>query len=81
MSYWEEAVSMTEKLEIDAPRMNVDQKIEFAKVKALIAIGQELSAINPQNLSYKDSDGNNRNGFGLRTHDEPKPDNKFVSFE
>lgn len=49
--------------------LSFDQRIEVAKVAALLSISQELSALNPQNTKYRDSDGNVRNGWGILTHD------------
>ena len=57
----------------DVDHLTVDQRIEVAKVAALLSISQELSALNPQNTSYRDDEGNARNGWGLETHeDKPK---------
>lgn len=59
--------------------LTVDQRIEVAKVAALLSISQELSGLNPQNLTYKDGEGNERNGWGNRTHNEVRrqPDRRM----
>lgn len=62
----------------ETEHMTVDQRIEVAKVAALLSISQELSALNPQNTSYKDSDGKARNGWGKLTHEEPKKTKKVI---
>ncbi|MFI8413743.1 hypothetical protein ACIGB6_14915 [Paeniglutamicibacter gangotriensis] len=54
----------------DTEHLTVDQRIEVAKVAALLSISQEISSLNPQNTSYRDGEGNTRNGWGSRTYDE-----------
>lgn len=50
--------------------LTVEQRLEAAKVAALLSIAQELSAINPQNTMYRDADGRKRNGWGLLTNED-----------
>jgi hypothetical protein len=45
--------------------LTTDQKLKAAEVVALLAIAQELSALNPQNTMTRDDDGTVRNGWGL----------------
>lgn len=47
----------------------LDQQLKLIEIKALLAIGQELSAINPQNTSSRAADGSVRNGWGIKTGD------------
>jgi hypothetical protein len=67
----------------DTIHMTIDQRLKVAEIAALLSISQELSALNPKNESYKDGEGNERNGWGLRTHDtkrDKKVDNRMVAF-
>lgn len=53
----------------DQDHLSTDQRLKVAEVAALLSIAQEISALNPQNSSSKDKDGNARNGWGILTHD------------
>lgn len=67
----------------DTTHMTIDQRLKVAEIAALLSISQELSALNPKNESYKDGEGNERNGWGLRTHDtkiDKKVDSRMVAF-
>jgi hypothetical protein len=58
----------------DQDHLTVDQRIKVAEVAALLSIAQELSALNPQNTSSRDEDGNRVNGWGIVTKKaKPKP--------
>ena len=48
--------------------LSIDQQLKAAEVMALLSIAQELSALNPQNTTYRDSSGKLRNGWGTETH-------------
>jgi hypothetical protein len=50
--------------------LTVDQRLKAAEVAALLSIAQELSALNPQNTTYRDDEGVTRNGWGLKAHTE-----------
>jgi hypothetical protein len=45
--------------------LTIDQRIAIAQVHAMLSVAQELSSLNPQNSSYRDKDGQARNGWGL----------------
>ena len=45
MSLWHEAADDLYALAADAEKMTVDQRLKLAEIKALLAIGQELSTI------------------------------------
>jgi len=47
--------------------MSVDQQLKVAEIAALLSISQELSAFNPQNTTYYDDLGKQRNGWGQPT--------------
>lgn len=51
----------------DVDHLTVDQRLKVAEVAALLSISQELSALNPQNTSARDDDGNTVNGWGIVT--------------
>ncbi|QYF89714.1 hypothetical protein [Arthrobacter sp. PAMC25284] len=51
----------------DQDHLSVDQRLKVAEVAALLSIAQELSALNPQNTSFSDDDGNQVNGWGIIT--------------
>ncbi|MGO4491148.1 hypothetical protein AB4Y86_03495 [Arthrobacter sp. 2YAF22_2] len=51
----------------DQDHLTIDQRIKVAEVAALLSIAQELSALNPQNTSSRDDDGNQVNGWGVIT--------------
>ncbi|MHA7153618.1 hypothetical protein [Arthrobacter sp. TMN-50] len=53
----------------DQEHLTTDQRLKVAEVAALLSIAQELSALNPQNTSTRDKDGNTRNGWGQRVDD------------
>ena len=52
----------------DVGHLDFDQQLEVAKVAALLAIAQELSAFNPQNTTFY-ADGQKKNGWGLPAAD------------
>lgn len=58
----------------DTDHLTVDQQLKVAEVAALLSISQELSALNPQNTSSRDDEGNTVNGWGIVTKKaKPKP--------
>lgn len=64
----------------DQEHLTVDQRLKVAEVAALLSIAQELSALNPQNTSSRDEDGNMVNGWGVVTKKaKPKPGTLTVS--
>lgn len=64
----------------DQEHLTVDQRLKVAEVAALLSIAQELSALNPQNKSSRDEDGNTVNGWGHVTKKaKPKPGTLTVS--
>ncbi|MDQ0923097.1 hypothetical protein QF038_001605 [Pseudarthrobacter sp. W1I19] len=64
----------------DQEHLTVDQRLKVAEVAALLSIAQELSALNPQNTSSRDDDGNTVNGWGVVTKKaKPKPGKLSVS--
>jgi hypothetical protein len=64
----------------DQDHLTVDQRLKVAEVAALLSIAQELSALNPQNTSSRDDDGNTVNGWGVVTKKaKPKPGKLTVS--
>ena len=69
MTVWAEAMDSLSALESEND-LTVDQKLQALQVLALLSISQELSAINPQNTMYRDSDGNARNGWESLTHED-----------
>jgi hypothetical protein len=48
----------------------IDQRIAIAQAHAVLSVAQELNRLNPQNFSYRDREGQIRNGWGLLTHDD-----------
>jgi hypothetical protein len=64
----------------DVDHLTVDQQLKVAEVAALLSISQELSALNPQNTSSRDDEGNTVNGWGIVTKKaKPKPEKISVS--
>ncbi|WP_299166783.1 hypothetical protein [uncultured Arthrobacter sp.] len=53
----------------DQDHLTTDQRLKVAEVAALLSIAQELSALNPQNMKYRDKDDNWRNGWGFPIND------------
>ncbi len=49
----------------DQEHLTVDQRLKVAEVAALLSIAQELSALNPQNTTTSDDQGNTVNGWGM----------------
>lgn len=45
--------------------LTIDQRIKAAEAAALLSIAQEISALNPQNISTRDKDGTMPNGWGF----------------
>jgi len=52
----------------DQEHLTVDQRLKVAEIAALLSIAQELSALNPQNTSSRDEEGNTVNGWGIVTN-------------
>lgn len=52
----------------DQDHLTVDQRLKVAEIAALLSIAQELSALNPQNTSRYDDEGNEVNGWGIVTN-------------
>lgn len=50
-------------------KLTIDQRIAIAQVQATLSLAQEVSGQNPQNSSYRDEDGQFRNGWRLPTND------------
>jgi len=61
----------------DVDHLTVDQQLKVAEVAALLSISQELSALNPQNTSSRDDDGNTVNGWGIVTRKAKPKVGKF----
>ncbi len=49
----------------DVEHMTIEQRLKVAEVAALLAIAQEISALNPQNTKQRGKDGQWVNGWGL----------------
>lgn len=52
----------------DLDHLTLDQQIQVLQVQALLVVAEELSALNPRNVQYRDEDNVVRNGWGLKTH-------------
>jgi thiamine biosynthesis protein ThiC len=64
----------------DQEHLTLDQRLKVAEVAALLSIAQELSALNPQNTSSRDEEGNTVNGWGVVIKKaKPKPGKLTVS--
>ncbi|MCC3278411.1 hypothetical protein LJ754_04465 [Arthrobacter sp. zg-Y40] len=60
----------------DQDHLTVDQRLKVAEVAALLSIAQEISALNPQNTTTSDDQGNQVNGWGIiMKKAKPKPVN------
>ncbi|MFW0774511.1 hypothetical protein ACLRGI_15225 [Paenarthrobacter nitroguajacolicus] len=60
--------------------LDTDQRLKVVEIAALLSIAQEISALNPQNTSTRDEDGNEVNGWGIVTKKaKPKPGKMIVS--
>lgn len=73
MSLWHETMSDIEAIIRDAggkDKLTIDQRIAIAQAHAMLAVSQDLSAINPQNSGWRDDGGKIRNGWGLLTGTE-----------
>lgn len=58
----------------DIEHLDTDQRLKVVEIAALLSIAQEVSALNPQNTSSRDEDGNEVNGWGIVTKKaKPKP--------
>ena len=69
MNLWDETMSQIGEIE-DEKELSIDQRIAIAQVHATLSVAQELSALNPRNSSYRDKDGQIRNGWSLLTNDK-----------
>lgn len=67
MEQWSEAKDGLNMILSQDEEMTLDQRLKVIEIEALLAIGQELSALNPQNTLYRDKDGEERNGWGIKT--------------
>ena len=66
MSLWHETMDDIAAIAQEAgEQLTIDQRIAVAQAHAMLSIAQELSSLNPQNTSYRDNDGQARNGWGL----------------
>lgn len=69
MDYWAETSDDLRKLERDLEKggepLSIDQRIQLVNIKAVLALGQEISAINPDNSTTRRKDGTKVNGWGL----------------
>ncbi|WP_275778985.1 hypothetical protein [Paenarthrobacter sp. Y-19] len=63
--------------EID--HLTVDQQLKAAEVAALLAIAQEISALNPNNSMSRDEDGNEVNGWGIVTKKAKRKPGRLTS--
>lgn len=71
MDLWDETVGEINEIEEEGGKeLTIDQRIAIAQVRATLSVAQELSGLNPQNSSYRDKDGELRNGWGLPTNDD-----------
>lgn len=62
---WASAFDYAHQIERDET-LSVDQRIQLSGVMALLAVGQELSALNPNNtVTYDREGGTKRNGWGM----------------
>jgi hypothetical protein len=64
----------------DQHHLTVDQRLKVAEVAALLSIAQELSALNPQNKSTRDEEGNEVNGWGTVTKKAQSKPGKLRTF-
>lgn len=53
----------------DLEGLTTDQRLEVAKIAAILALVEEVSALNPQNVTTHSKDGTKRNGWGFPIHD------------
>lgn len=49
----------------DLDHLNIDQRLKVIQIAALLAISEEVSALNPNNTITHGADGTVRNGWGL----------------
>lgn len=52
----------------DLNGLTVDQRLQVAHTAAVLALVEEISALNPQNTTYTDDAGQKRDGWGRLTH-------------
>lgn len=52
----------------DLDHLTLDQQIRVLQVQALLAVAEEISALNPRNVQYRDDADQVRNGWGKKTH-------------
>jgi hypothetical protein len=66
MALWHETMDDINAIVQDAGEsLTIDQRIAISQAHAMLSVAQELSSLNPQNSSYRDRDGQARNGWGL----------------
>lgn len=63
----------------DQDHLTVDQRLKVAEIAALLSIAQELSALNPQNSSSRDEEGNTVNGWGIVTKKAQKKPSRVTA--
>lgn len=51
MDLWSDAFDDMNKIDLKFDDLDLEQQLEIAKIKALLAIGQELSAIRHQGIN------------------------------
>lgn len=54
----------------DVEHLTTDQRLKVAEISALLSVAQEISAMNPRNVQYRDKDGQIRLGWGQLKHDD-----------
>lgn len=64
----------------DQDHLTVDQRLKVAEIAALLSIAQELSALNPQNTSSLDEEGNTVNGWGIVTAKAKSKSGRMTAF-
>lgn len=62
-SLWHDAVDDLRKLEEEAS--SFDQRAKVVEIKAQLSVAQEISLMNPSNVTTSDEAGNKLNGWGM----------------
>jgi hypothetical protein len=63
---WHDTMDEIEAITQEAsPGLTIDQRIAIAQAHAMLSVAQEISSLNPLNNTYRDDDGQARNGWGL----------------
>lgn len=71
MNLWAETMDELARIEREAKgELSLDQRIRIQLAYAVLSASQEISALNPQNTTYRDKSGALRNGWGLETRDD-----------